>query len=482
MSGLVEIFIAILALFFVGGTIIAFASRRFLGAGSKEFFVGGYRVGGFIAAMTYAATTYSAFMMIGLAGLTFETGIASLGFELSYLASTVLILATIGVVIWSEARRRGWVSPSEMIADLYGSKYLGMAIAILYLFALVPYTSAQLKGIGEIFDAIGVGYQTGVIFAAIATGVWTAIAGLWSVATTDAYQGIWMILSSTALTIWLFAYLLPANGVDYEKFIAILSGANSKNQNLFSFTWGMHVFIGFTIPWIFFALTNPQVVQRLYIPRDEKAYRRMLRLFSVYGFLYTLLCVFLGLGYRAFLESVNIATKFFGRRDAVAPYVISLAHPVLASFVYVSIVAAAISTADSIILSVASSITRDFYERVTRRYSERGSKIVTYTSITLLLALATAFALSRVGYIVELSVSSSAYLLPLAPMTIAGLVRKKRSPWRGIASLIAGEAVALYSIITCKSFNILTATPVPRIPIPIPLWILIASTIPVAIP
>jgi len=57
--------------------------------------------------MTYAATTYSTFMMIGLAGLTFATGVATLGFELAYLASTVLLLSTVGVFVWRMARERG---------------------------------------------------------------------------------------------------------------------------------------------------------------------------------------------------------------------------------------------------------------------------------------------------------------------------------------------------------------------------------------
>ncbi|MDK6029241.1 sodium:solute symporter family protein [Ignisphaera sp. 4213-co] len=469
---MIYVFFAVFTIFFVGGTLIAFLSRKYIGAGLREFFVGGYRVGGFLAAMTYAATTYSAFMMVGLAGLTFATGVASLGFELVYLASTVLILSTFGVYLWSEARRRGWVSPTDMITDFYGSRAIGVAIAILYLFALVPYTSAQLKGIGEIFNSIGISYGVGVVIGAIAIALWTFVAGLWSVATTDAYQGIWMIFASIAFFVWIYQYLLPSSGVDMSKFVDLLT----KDKNLLSFTWSFQMFIGMTIPWIFFALTNPQVVQRIYIPRDEKAYRRMVRYFAFYGFLYTILCVSLGLAYRAYLESVGLANKFIANRDAVAPYIISLSHPVLASIVYTSIMAAAISTADSIVLSVASSVVRDLYEKNVEKPRESISKAIAFASTATILLLAAVLAIARIGYVVELSVASSAYLLPLAPITLRGILKKNARFWQAAASLLLGEAVAAYATMVYGPAKMLT-TPI-AFNMPTPVWILVLSTIP----
>ncbi|MFW6137616.1 MAG: sodium:solute symporter family transporter, partial [Spirochaetota bacterium] len=60
---------------------IAAAARKGLGKGAEEFFIGGRRIRGFISGMTYAATTYSAFMLVGLVGLTYQSGVGALGFE-----------------------------------------------------------------------------------------------------------------------------------------------------------------------------------------------------------------------------------------------------------------------------------------------------------------------------------------------------------------------------------------------------------------
>lgn len=472
-----ELYIVVLALFFVIGSIIAWLSRRYLGKGSREFFVGGYRVGGFISAMTYAATTYSAFMMVGLVGLSFTGGVAALGFELVYLASTVIILGSIGPIIWYEARKRGWVSPSEMLSELYGSKYVGIVVALVYLFTLVPYTAAQLKGVGEIFGSIGLGYEYGVLFASIAIVFWIIVAGLWSVATTDAFQGLWMLGSSIAVTVWAVS-LLQSSSIDFDTLIKALSGSSSGN--LLTFTWTPQMFLGLTIPWVFFALTNPQVVQRLYIPKDRKAYVRMVRYFALYGFIYTIICVFLGMIFRAYvsLNSADVESMLLRNRDLVTPFMLRSAPPPLAATAYVGITAAAISTANSIVLSVASSVVRDLYEKLATEPSERISKMVSIASIFLLLALASGAAIMRLGYIVELSVVSSAGLLPLAPITMLGLLRrtamKKCSHLYTVASIIIGESILITAIGIHGVSKALTSPLFLHLPSPI--WILLAST------
>ncbi|HDD26028.1 MAG TPA: sodium:solute symporter family protein, partial [Acidilobales archaeon] len=182
-------FISVLIIYIAVGTLIALVSRRFGVKTTSEYFVAGYRLGGLLAAMTYAATTYSAFMMIGLVGFAYATGVGALGFELAYLLATLILLTLFGRYVWSLARERKWVSPSEMLSDLYGFELMGITIAVIYLVALIPYISAQVIGIGKIFEGIGVGYEVGVCVGVVLAFLWIVIAGIWSIATTDMYQG-----------------------------------------------------------------------------------------------------------------------------------------------------------------------------------------------------------------------------------------------------------------------------------------------------
>jgi len=477
-------FISLLAIYIAMGTIIALVSRRFGVKSSADYFVAGYRLGGFLASMTYAATTYSAFMMVGLVGLAFATGIAALGFELAYLIATMGILATVGPTIWRLARERGWVSPSEMVSDLYNSQILGMAIPVLYLVALIPYVAAQLKGVGEIFDVVGLGYGVGIVVALGLVLLWTLIAGVWSVATTDAYQGIWMLGASISVTLWLSTALIPSSNLDVSRIVEVLR--TTASGNLLSNTWPINVFIGFTTPWLFFAITNPQVVQRLYMPRNSRAYRGMVRYFAIYGLLYTALVVLIGLAFRAYVASMlgrEMEIHLVKNRDMVTPYMLSLASPLLAVFTFVSIVAAAISTANSIILSVASSITRDLYERRARVVKQQTSRVIAWSSIAVMSMAAAIIALAKPAFIVELSVLSAALLLPLAPVTLVGLYLQPGSKGRvpalsALLSIASGFAIMLLAAIVYGAKKALITT---WLGIPIPLWVLIVSTLIIAL-
>lgn len=483
---MIEIFITMLIAYFACGSVIAVVSRKLLKKGFEEFVVGGYRVGGFLSAMTYAATTYSAFMMVGLVGLTYALGVASLGFELVYLAATIGILVTIGPEVWRKARVRKWVSPSEMIGELYGSKALALLISILYLITLTPYLAAQFKGIGEIFNAIGLGYEVGIAFTAFAVFLWIAIAGLWSVATTDAFQGFWMIITSMATMVWVIGFLLPSAKLSLFDVFNVLTNirlSEGLRGNLLGFTWTTSMFIGMSIPWVFFALTNPQVVQRLYIPKDANAFKKMVKYFAVYGFAYTLLCIFLGLIFRSYIAVAHPDLELYlaRARDSVTPTILLKGPTLLASATFIGIIAAAVSTANSIALTAASAVAQDLYRTRIKNVREGRAIAVVYMGVAIMVFIASLIALYRIAYIVELSVTSSALLLTLAPITTAGvyLEPKRRGLPYVLTSLILGLSVASVSTII---YGPLRALSVPLfMGMPTPFWVLVLSSLPIAV-
>ncbi|MFW5827071.1 MAG: hypothetical protein ACOCU4_03210, partial [Alkalispirochaeta sp.] len=66
-------FYLLLGLYAVAGTGVSLAVMR-KNRSQSEYFVGGGAIGWVVSAMTYAATTYSAFMMVGLVGLSYDAG------------------------------------------------------------------------------------------------------------------------------------------------------------------------------------------------------------------------------------------------------------------------------------------------------------------------------------------------------------------------------------------------------------------------
>lgn len=458
----------VLTLYFIIGTAIAWFSRRAGVKTAMDYYVAGYRLGGFLASMTYAATTYSAFMMIGLVGFAYATGVGAFGFEILYLIATVFLLTIFSRKVWKLARERMWISPAEMLGDLYGSRVLATAVSLIYLVALIPYAVAQLVGIGRLMEGVGIGYATGVLFGALIVFLWTYLAGIWSVASTDAYQGLWMITAATGFLGWLLLFT-ASNGLSVSHAVALLSSKGLLG--LEGGFWSFNVFLAFTLPWVFFAVTNPQVVQRIYMPRDEKSVKAMITYFSIFGLAYTVLVTIIGLLARSL--SIAGVIPVVSNRDLVTPTLLLYTHPLLAAIVFTSIVAAAISTLDSIILTLTSSVTRDIYRR-----GEHG-KTLTYGVLVVLVVITSIIALMKPGFVVELSVLSSLMLLPLAPVTLTAwtmprLLQKTRLGKPALTALLAGFAIGFTAAIVYGPKKAFITT---VIGLPLSAWILIVSTI-----
>lgn len=416
-------FISVFSLYIVIGSIVAYISRRFFKGTIRDYYVAGGRLGALVSAGTYAATTYSAFMMIGLVGLTYATGMGAYGFELVYLAATIVLLSTIGFKIWVLSRDRNWISPAQMLGELYGSRSIAVLVTAIYLFAMLPYLSAQVLGLRAVFNYGGLGDVESITLAAIIIYAWIVVAGMWSVALTDLYQGLLMLFSGLMYLSWVLVYT-GDRGVSMGEVFSALGRGGYLGLTGF---WSLSVFLAFTIPWAFFAITNPQVVVRLYLPRDRESYKTSVVYFFIYGFLYTLIVVLIGL-IAAGLTRLEIM-PLIRERDGVTPFLLEQMNPVLGSIIAVSIIAAAVSTSNSIVLAVSGSLLS---------CTRLPEKLLLPRLVDLALVIgAVLIAIQNPGFIVELSVLTSIILLPLAPITMFAVYVGNKGPVSKTSTVIS---------------------------------------------
>jgi SSS family solute:Na+ symporter len=409
-------FLILLALYLVVGTAIVLVVHRSKQS-HEEYFVGGRSIGGVVSALTYAATTYSAFMMVGLVGLSYQTGVGALIFELCYLASTIALLSTYGRKIWERGREQGLVSPMELFTDRFGTA-TGAVGALVAMVALIPYSATQIIALALIFQNFGgFSFAVGATFAAVIVALWAVLGGLRGVALTDAIQGVFMLAVSLIAVIWI--------GNRFKGF-ELLSFPNSF--------WTPARFVTLTLPWVFFALTNPQVVQRLFIPRDRAAFRRMVVYFAVFGLIYTVIVTMVGFSARFGLERGVFPDV--ANRDTVILEIFGRMARWLSLPLALSIIFAAVSTANSIVLTLSSMVLRDVIRQKAGVWLGRGIILV----LTLLIFL---FSLSRPNYIVELSVSSSSILLCFLPLIFGIFHWKRGGRLAGLITVLGGAATAI---------------------------------------
>jgi solute:Na+ symporter, SSS family len=409
-------FLFLIALYLAAGTAIAVIVHRARSA-QAEYYIASGTLSGALSAGTYAATTYSAFMMVGLVGLSYQHGVGALIFEMAYLVSTILLLTFYGPRIWRLGRDKGYVSPMELFTGRYGNAS-GALGAVISFAALIPYTSSQVIGSALIFQRFGgFDFVTGVAIASVTIALWAFIGGLRGVALTDSIQGVFMVGVAIAGGAWVAKRF---GGFELQSF-----------PNRF---WTPALFANFTIPWLFFALTNPQVLQRLFILKDRTALRRMIIFFGIFGVLYTFLVTFIGFSARFGTER-----GIFGAvsdRDKIILEIIGLMRYRLALPLALSIVFASVTTANSIILTLSSMVVRDLF-------GERRKVWVGRVLILALTLLVFAFAMTRPNYIVELSVASSSILLCFVPLLFGLFHWKRGGKYTGFITLAVGAGSAL---------------------------------------
>ncbi|MFW6386593.1 MAG: sodium:solute symporter family protein [Bacillota bacterium] len=430
----VYVYIAV-AIYIVVGFIVAYASRAGLKQGVIEYFLGGRKIGGVVSALSYSATTYSAFMMVGLAGYTYTGGVGALGFEFVYLAGLALV-AFFGPRFWLVGKKYDYVSPYEMLADRYNNRWIAVLAAAAACVFLIPYLSVQLMGVGYLINGVSGGsipFFFGVFLAGVVAIAWVLIAGLRSVAWTDSLQSLIMIVVSLAILLYIvynhlggFLGFFRTLESDYAEYLAV------PGPGFFDFK----TFLGLTLPWFFFSISNPQVSQRLFIPDSLKSMKTMVKGFLIFGFIYTLVSVLWGFSALVLipgLENSDMATPTLLGSEYV-PTVLGL-------IAMIGITAAAVSTVDSIMLTLSSLVVRDLYDN----FSEDGKQMVVARIVIILIALVGLwFAGLQLDLIATLSVASSVGLLVAVPAIFGAFFWKRGTAPGVIVSILAGGVTAVY--------------------------------------
>lgn len=422
-----------IALFSLFGLALAWRATRANTGTAEDYYLGGRAFGGVVAGLSYAATTYSAFMLVVLTGLTYRGGIGALGFELIYFAGLSL-LVVFAPRFWLAAKRWGFISPAEMLGARYGSVWVARAAALVALVFLMPYCTTQMAGIGLLLSGVTGGEIS--LLQAVATGallaaLWTLFAGLRSVAWTDAVQAVVMLVSAV-LAIG-FAVAAIGGWGEFARVTLQTEGVRLGVPG--PGLWSLNTFLALSLPWFFFAISNPQVSQRLFILRDMVAMKRMIFWVLGFGLVFTLIAViwgFAALQLAPGLENTALATPAL-----LASGAIPLPVTVL---LILGVLAAAVSTLDSIALTLGAMVARDLMTGAQPRTQIMAGRGV----VILVILFASLFALQKAQIVDQLAALSAAGLMVTVPATIGAFFWCRATAAGALISITGGAALAVW--------------------------------------
>lgn len=332
------------------------ASRRV--RSEDDFFMAGKAAGGGLGAWTaglsYAASTSSAWVLLGFTGIVYTQGLVGLWLIPGIFGGYILTWLVMGPRLNSETAARGHLTIVDfMTSDLSAQwkRRIGIICAALILFCFVFYISSQFQAAGNaLTEVFGINATEAILLGALIIVIYCLMGGFLAASATDALQAAVMMLACILVPI---AAVNAAGG-----FGAIISTLHeTQPQSYFSLTGEAIGMAGIGVAMGLFgtglgALGQPQLLNRIMSVKSDKERRKGAAITIIWGAVIYSGLVCLAFAGRASGIETGQEGLFFAAAKAFLP-------AVLAGIVTAAVLSAVMSTVDSLLLAAASAVSHD---------------------------------------------------------------------------------------------------------------------------
>ena len=423
---------------------------------SADFYLGGRKLGPLVTAMSAEASDMSSWLLMGLPGLAYLTGVADAGWTAIGLAIGTYLNWRI---VAKRIRRYTHVAGNSItLPSFFSNRYrdekkiLQSIGAIFIVIFFIPYTASGFAACGKLFSSLfGINYQVAMVISALIIVGYTTLGGFLAASTTDFIQSI--IMSIALVIVFIFG-INVAGGVS-----AVVENAQSLPGYLTMHTTydpvsGTEqpypiISIVSMIAWGLGYFGMPHILLRFMAIEDEeklKLSRRVATGWVVISLAVAVLIGIIGLAMTAAgelipLEGSASETIIVKIADLMSQH--GVLPAVLAGTILAGILASTMSTADSQLLAASSSVSSDLLgDFLKKKTGKKGSMFA--DRMTLLIIALVAVFLARDPNSSVFNIVSFAWAgfgAVFGPVVLFALFWK-RSNWQGaLAGMISGGAM-----------------------------------------
>ena len=365
---LITIFVYLVGMVLIG---VYYGKRN---SSTSEFYLGGRTLGPYVTAMSAEASDMSSYLLMGIPGLAYLSGMAHAGWTIAGLA-----IGTYFNWLFTAQRLRRYTHitdsftfPQFLSHRFHEEKNVLAAIgAVVIVIFFVPYTASGFAACGKLFHSLfGVDYMIAMIVSALVIVGYTILGGFRAVTTTDLIQSVVMSIALVAVLAYgigvaggwgavmenarsLSGYLTMTASHD-----AVTGGATSYSllDIVSTMAWGLGYF------------GMPHILLRFMAIEDEKKLvlsRRIATVWVVIAMTASIVIGMVGLGMTRvgaleFLSGSSSETLIVRIPSLISQHGVLAA--VLAGLILAGILAATMSTADSQMLAAASSVSQNILQ------------------------------------------------------------------------------------------------------------------------
>lgn len=377
--------------------------------GTDDYLLAGSSVGATLGFLTFAATLFSAFTLMGMPDFFREHGVGAWVFLAVSDGAMVFVILWFGYHVRRRAADKGYKGIAGLLSDIYGSRWAGAVYFTGAFLFLIPYVAVQIRGIGIFLDASFPGIMPVWAWATVmvvALVVYSEIGGLKAIMYSDVLQGLLLLFLT-----WIIAAACVDSLGGIEAMFVEVERVNPEllsvpgPQGLFSLQFLIASFLAITL----LPVTQPQLTTRIVIMRDFRRMKTMAVAVGVFAILVILPTIAIGM-YGA-VHYADVPTAEFLANALVFD------QPILVgSAVAIGLIAAAMSTADSQIFALGGEL------RSMLRGTDSSVLYRTKGAILLFALGALVFAIQSTDELVMLARVSFAGTSLLAPMILVGIL------------------------------------------------------------
>ena len=431
------------------------------------FVLGGRKVGPWLTAFAYGTSYFSAVVFVGYAGqFGWKYGIAATWAGIgNALIGSLLAWRILGRRTRIMTQHLDSATMPEFFGKRFDSKSLQIAASVVTFIFLIPYTASLYNGLSRLFGmAFNIPYSVCVIVMAILTGVYVIAGGYMATAINDFIQGLIMIGGIIAVIVAVLnsqgGFMAALNGLGH-----VVDPEVSTTPGIFSSFFGPDPLnlLGVVLLTSLGTWGLPQMVQKFYAIRSEKAVDTGTIISTAFAFAVAGGCYFLGGFGRLFADRVDVATEGF---DAIIPAMLSGLPDILIGIVVILVLSASMSTLSSLVLASSSTLTLDVLKKtVLKKMDEKKQLLTMRLLIVVFIAISVVIALvqytSNVTFIAQLmgvswGALAGAFLAPF----LYGLYWKKTTKAACWVSFLFSTVVMLANMFARASFPPLLQSPI----------------------
>ena len=417
---------------------------------TEDFYLGGRKLGPFVTAMSAEASDMSSYLLMGLPGLAFLTGLADVGWTIIGLAAgTYLNWLFVAKRLRFYTHTTNSFTLPAFFSDRYHDKkrLLSVIAAVIIIIFFVPYTASGFAACGKLFSSLfGINYIPAMIISAVVIVAYTTLGGFLAASTSDFIQSIIMTLALIVVVVF---------GIQSVGGMGVVMENARSMAGYFSMTSTYDVASGSAAPygpltiistlaWGLGYFGMPHILLRFMAIEDAAKLKLSRRVASVWVVISMAVAVGIGIIGNAMCKAGVFAPLEDSETILIAISEKIAEHGVLAALVagviLAGILAATMSTADSQLLAASSSASQNILKEVFfKKMSEKTGMIIARVTVLVISVIAVFIARDSNSSVFQIvSFAWAGFGAAFGPVVLLALFWKRSNLQGALAGMISG--------------------------------------------